>query len=94
MCNLFSGNSSVGRARPCQGRGREFESRFPLQTPYSYQQEYTFYIFSIRKYKNKNIGWMVEWLYSGLQNRGHQFESGSSLHFSNAYTRTPGWRNW
>ena len=28
---LISGNSSVGRARPCQGRGREFESRFPLQ---------------------------------------------------------------
>ncbi len=28
---LQSGNSSVGRARPCQGRGREFESRFPLQ---------------------------------------------------------------
>ena len=26
-----SGNSSVGRARPCQGRGREFESRFPLR---------------------------------------------------------------
>ena len=24
------GNSSVGRARPCQGRGRGFESRFPL----------------------------------------------------------------
>ena len=24
------GNSSVGRARPCQGRGRESESRFPL----------------------------------------------------------------
>ena len=30
MCGL-RGNSSVGRARPCQGRGREFESRFPLQ---------------------------------------------------------------
>ena len=30
-CALPSGNSSVGRARPCQGRGREFESRFPLQ---------------------------------------------------------------
>ncbi len=27
----FCGSSSVGRARPCQGRGREFESRFPLQ---------------------------------------------------------------
>ncbi len=26
----FCGNSSVGRARPCQGRGREFESRLPL----------------------------------------------------------------
>ena len=26
----ISGNSSVGRARPCQGRGREFEPRFPL----------------------------------------------------------------
>ena len=28
---LQSGNSSVGRAQPCQGWGREFESRFPLQ---------------------------------------------------------------
>ena len=26
------GNSSVGRARPCQGRGRGSESRFPLKT--------------------------------------------------------------
>ena len=25
------GNSSVGRAQPCQGWGREFESRFPLR---------------------------------------------------------------
>ena len=29
--NSRCGNSSVGRARPCQGRGREFEPRFPLQ---------------------------------------------------------------
>ena len=29
--NFNSGNSSVGRAQPCQGWGREFESRFPLQ---------------------------------------------------------------
>ncbi len=27
------GNSSAGRAQPCQGWGREFESRFPLQIP-------------------------------------------------------------
>ena len=26
-------NSSVGRARPCQGRGRGFESRFSLKYP-------------------------------------------------------------
>ncbi len=28
--NECRGNSSVGRAQPCQGWGREFESRFPL----------------------------------------------------------------
>ena len=32
--SLSGGNSSVGRAQPCQGWGREFESRFPLQTPH------------------------------------------------------------
>ena len=31
MFFYIGGNSSVGRARPCQGRGREFESRFPLR---------------------------------------------------------------
>ena len=29
MSNMC-GNSSVGRARPCQGRGRGFEPRLPL----------------------------------------------------------------
>ena len=31
-CNskFISGSSSVGRAQPCQGWGRGFESRFPL----------------------------------------------------------------
>src|SRR3990167_1220174 len=29
------GNSSVGRAQPCQGWGREFESRFPLKIFFS-----------------------------------------------------------
>ena len=29
------GNSSVGRAQPCQGWGREFEPRFPLHKPQS-----------------------------------------------------------
>ncbi len=31
--NAYCGNSSVGRAQPCQGWGREFESRFPLEIP-------------------------------------------------------------
>ena len=30
ICTRNRGNSSVGRAQPCQGWGREFESRFPL----------------------------------------------------------------
>ena len=32
---LFCGNSSVGRAQPCQGWGREFESRFPLRRSFT-----------------------------------------------------------
>ena len=31
IANPCGGNRSVGRAQPCQGWGREFESRFPLQ---------------------------------------------------------------
>ena len=32
LCRRKSGgNSSVGRAQPCQGWGREIESRFPLK---------------------------------------------------------------
>ena len=31
FANKFRGNSSVGRAQPCQGWGRESESRFPLK---------------------------------------------------------------
>ena len=30
ICSTKSESSSVGRARPCQGRGREFESRLSL----------------------------------------------------------------
>ena len=32
------GNSSVGRAQPCQGWGREFEPRFPLKRKKSYDK--------------------------------------------------------
>ncbi len=38
LCTTVCGNSSVGRARPCQGRGRGFESRFPLNLLISKEQ--------------------------------------------------------
>ena len=31
ICTFTSGNSSFGRARPCQGRGGRFEPGFPLK---------------------------------------------------------------
>jgi len=33
ICNALSESSSVGRAQPCQGWGREFESRLSLHDP-------------------------------------------------------------
>ena len=42
------GNSSVGRAQPCQGWGREFESRFPLQ---SEPIRFTFFVLGISLHK-------------------------------------------
>lgn len=58
------GNSSVGRAQPCQGWGREFESRFPLQNFLELEVI---------------TGWVAEWLCSGLQSRGRRFDSDLSL---------------
>ena len=39
------GNSSVGRARPCQGRGRGFESRFPLRKGPEAESGYSAFLF-------------------------------------------------
>ena len=36
LSTIFRGNSSVGRARAFQARGRGFESRFPLQFVYGW----------------------------------------------------------
>ena len=49
------GNSSVGRAQPCQGWGREFEPRFPLSLK--------FWIFSLQNEAlriNAEIAQLVE----------------------------------
>ena len=42
------GNSSVGRAQPCQGWGREFESRFPLWKSDSYESSCLFFVYTLR----------------------------------------------
>ena len=63
-----SGNSSVGRARPCQGRGREFESRFPLQ----FQR--------CSEVSSERKGRVAEWSCSGLQIRVRRFDSDLGLH--------------
>ena len=46
--SLQCGNSSVGRARPCQGRGRESESRFPL-------------IVMPRWWNGRHVGLKIQW---------------------------------
>jgi hypothetical protein len=48
-------SSSVGRARPCQGRGREFESRLSLQKPFLFQEGLCcFYYFNVMLWININ----------------------------------------
>ncbi len=61
---MYCGNSSVGRSQPCQGWGREFESRFPLHA---------------LKVGLANFGGVAEWLCSGLQSRVRRFDSDPRL---------------
>ena len=80
MMRVPRGNSSVGRARPCQGRGREFESRFPLQireTPVRRG-----FVFEPRAAGAGHVhhGLVAEWSCSGLQIRVRRFDSDPSLH--------------
>ena len=44
------GNSSVGRAQPCQGWGREFESRFPLQNSKSLSRKIGAFFIDFNQY--------------------------------------------
>ncbi len=56
------GNSSAGRARPCQGRGREFESRFPLHKKSPVSEDWAFLFLCIGRQNNEppNIhGWLI-----------------------------------
>ena len=82
MCGS-RGNSSVGRARPCQGRGREFESRFPLQFSYRNLGHPRFCFFeatSLSWRVSQTDGQVAEWSCSGLQSRVRRFDSDLGLH--------------
>ena len=57
------GSSSVGRASPCHGEGRGFESRLPLWP----------------RFASGAAGGMAEWLGKGLQNPVPRFDSGCRL---------------
>ena len=86
-CRLPRGNSSVGRARPCQGRGREFESRFPLQvfeTPARRGLLFPDRAMRLRlegglERRVPVTGQVAEWSCSGLQIRVRRFDSDPGL---------------
>ena len=68
------GNSSVGRAIPCQGIGREFEPLFPLQVFEKGSKCFPFL--------SEFFGAIANRLCNGLQIRLARFDSGSRLQFS------------
>jgi hypothetical protein len=72
------GNSSAGRAQPCQGWGREFESRFPLQIKKPWINP-RFFVKELERYLVK--GAIAKRLCTGLQIHVGRFDSGSRLHF-------------
>ncbi len=85
-------NSSVGRARPCQGRGRGFESRFSLQE----NNEIVLLLLLEIKVslqvtcENSSVGRARP-----CQGRGRGFESRFSLQLSDAVSKqSSGWWNW
>ena len=80
---LRCGNSSVGRARPCQGRGREFESRFPLQFQQSLGSPGFCFLEATCDHGDRlatRNGLVAEWSCSGLQSRVRRFDSDLGLH--------------
>ena len=96
------GNSSVGRARPCQGRGREFESRFPLQVfetpamPGSVVSgpRKAVPVGTSPRTRGRAVpvtGQVAEWSCSGLQIRVRRFDSDPGLQMR---CRVPGCDHW
>ena len=70
------GRGSVGRASPCQGEGRGFESRRPLRERRTRHQCRERLFHKMRKHR----GGLAERRGNGLQSRVHGFESRTHLH--------------
>ena len=72
---IFCENSSVGRARPCQGRGRGSESRFSL------------FLINIRPgwWNGRHEGLKILWLHGCA---GSSPASGTQLEYENPYNHT------
>ena len=91
------GNSSVGRARPCQGRGREFESRLPLS--FLKRAEQTFCFVFLR---NPSAVILIYYSTRKRACKGRFSESGGNRALYVAWRhliarfaeREPRWRNW
>ena len=67
LSTIFGGNSSVGRARAFQARGRGFESRFPLQFAYGRLPQ----IADVRSFKLGHQLRVIDWYAQVAQSVEH-----------------------
>ena len=74
------GCSAVGSAQPCQGWGREFESRHPLECGDRHTRIHQDSRKPITTRGSTTHGGVAERLGTGLQSRLHGFESRRHLH--------------
>ena len=75
LFQVVCGRSAAGSASPCQGEGRGFESRRPLENARH------------PEWVARRHGGVTERRGSGLQSRVHGFKSRLHLHFYLAYPR-------
>jgi hypothetical protein len=81
IAQAICGISSVGRAIPCQGIGREFESLIPLHLPKGSQHQLTsLFHRAIEIVLAAFRGAVAKRLCTGLQIRVGRFDSGPRLH--------------
>ena len=81
----FCGNSSVGRARPCQGRGREFESRLPLKKEQDYVPAFFLSKAPYRKEKGSYDCGVYLWMEKNVLSKEAQVAELVDAYVSGAY---------